>query len=201
LSKAEAFFERLLFLRNSEAPDVSSENWIIFLTEFHIGQEFSRMENVHWAIVGIAWNGDVSDFSPEFIGLSIQTTAIFFWQRAQRTGWILCLQSKIRPGRTANKFGHRKCKASCEYFCVCGGASQTNKALPEWHIHSCRNAGLPAARINPSAMLSDSLEKQHGLSCQPAQSIRRRVDCAVVISREWCLLLRPANSPPRLSRK
>jgi uncharacterized protein len=176
-SRAQGFFEKLLFLRNSEAPDVFIRELDYFLDGFpQWRQEFRRIENAPLGIVGIAWNGDVSTFSPELIGVKHPHYGDFVFGNVNKDTLDTILDDpKFQTVHRQINLGIEKCKANCEYFSVCGGGQPSNKLYQRGTFDA---AETPACQLRIQAVANVALnfiEKQQGLLGLAGQSIRQRI--------------------------
>ncbi len=89
---------------------------------------FGNTQTEPFGIVTVAVNGDFSTFSPEFLGVPHPRFGDFVIgnltegpiERAAGNPKFLALKSEIDAGV-------EKCRASCEYFSVCGGGAPANK--------------------------------------------------------------------------
>ncbi len=92
------------------------------------GSAFGNTQTEPFQIVTVGVNGDFSTFSPEFLGVRdprigdfvIGNLAAGPIERAAGNPKFLALKSEIDAGV-------EKCRASCEYFSVCGGGAPANK--------------------------------------------------------------------------
>jgi uncharacterized protein len=175
--KAQAFFNRLLFLRNSEAPEVFIRELDYFLDGLpEWRNEFRRIENVPLGIIGIAWNGDVSTFSPELIGMKHLSYGDFVFGNV-RGGTLHAMQRnlKFQVVRDQIVSGIQKCKATCQYFCVCGGGQPSNKLYQNGTFDSAETLACQLRVQSIANVAIDFLETRWGVPRDPAQSIRQRV--------------------------
>jgi uncharacterized protein len=175
-SRAQQFFENLLYLRNSEAPDT----YIRELDELLDGLrkdclEFRRMDNVPLGIVGIDWNGDVSTFSPELIGVKHPHYGDFVIGNVARdTLDTVLLSSKFCAVHGQIESGVEKCRKECEYFGVCGGGQPSNKLFQNGTFDS---AETPSCRLRIKSVANvavNFLEKQRGVR-GPVRPMRQQL--------------------------
>lgn len=179
-SRAQSFFEKLLQLRDQEGVGISIRELDYFLDGIPQWQhDFRRMENVPLSIVAIAWNGDVSTFSPELMGMKHARHGDFiFGNVVTSTLQSMLVDSKFQAVTREIEAGVQRCKAACEYYCVCGGGQPSNKlhengAFDSDETLACR---LRIKAVGNVAL--NYLEQKHGIMHKTAVgcSIRERVD-------------------------
>jgi len=177
LSQAEAFFERLLGLRNSEAPEIFIRE-LDELVEIlpYADQRFTRMENTPLGIIGIAWNGDVSTYSPELIGATHTRYGDFVFANVHAdTLESVMANPKFRMIRDEVAAGIEACRSACGYFAVCGGGQPSNK-LYETGTFASSETWACRLRVQITAnVVFRFLENQHGLVKQPGLPIADRI--------------------------
>jgi len=177
-SRAETFFETLLTLRNTEEPEIFIRELDYFFDGFsRWEQEFRTMENAPAGIIGIAWNGDISTFSPELIGVKHPAYGDFtVGNVGTHTLDDVLSHPKFRTIYQQINSGVGKCKASCDYFRVCGGGQPSNKLYQNGTFDS---AETPACHLRIQSVANvaiRSAEKQRGLTQMPGLSVRQRID-------------------------
>ncbi len=187
-SRAETFFETLLTLRNSEAPQIFIRELDYFLEGFpRWRQEFRTMENAPAGIIGIAWNGDISTFSPEFIGVKHPFYGDFtVGNVATHALDDVLSHPKFRSIYRQINSGIEKCKASCDYFRVCGGGQPSNKLYQNGTFDS---AETPACRLRIQSVANVAIqfaERQRRLTHLPLRSIRQRLDALLPLAEPAC---------------
>jgi uncharacterized protein len=80
-------------------------------------------------IVTIAWNGDISTFSPELLALSGPQVERFVFGNAHRCAALVDIMAdeRFKSAYTEIQRGVSNCAAECEYFQYCGGGAPVNK--------------------------------------------------------------------------
>lgn len=188
ISRAETFFETLLSLRNSEAPHVFIRELDYFFDGFpQWRREFRTMENAPAGIIGIAWNGDISTFSPEFIGVKHPSYGDFaVGNVATHSLDDVLSQPKFRTIYGQINSGIEKCKARCDYFRVCGGGQPSNKLYQNGTFDS---AETQACRLRIKSVANVAIrfaERQRGLTHLPGCSTRQRIDALLPLAEPAC---------------
>jgi len=178
LKKAEAFFEKLLYLRNSEAPEVFIRELDYFFDVVpRCNQEFSRIENVPLAIVGIRWNGDVSTFSPELIGMPHPHYGNFVFGNVHTHSLDAVLgNSAFRLVARQIGSGIEKCKRTCAYFRLCGGGQPSSKLYQNGTFDSAETFACQLRIQSVANVALSFLERQRGIPRQAGDSIGHRLD-------------------------
>jgi uncharacterized protein len=127
--RVQVFFSRLLELRAAEDPSIAIRELDYFIGRMpHSRKEFRRIDNVPLAILNVAWNGDVSTFSPELLGMRHPFYGDFVFGNVA----VANLESIIANPRFLAVYqdisaGIDQCKAVCNYFRVCGGGQPSSK--------------------------------------------------------------------------
>lgn len=178
IRRGQAFFQTLLSLRNSEAPHIYIREVDYFLDGFpQWQQEFRTMENAPAGIIGIAWNGDISTFSPELIGVQHPVYGNFvFGNVATDTLDGVLSHPKFRAVNRQINSGVEKCRASCDYFRVCGGGQPSNKLYQNGTFDSAETPGCQLRVQSVANVAIDFLEKRYGLLPDAQKPIRQRLD-------------------------
>jgi uncharacterized protein len=80
-------------------------------------------------IVTIAWNGDISTFSPELLALSAPQVERFVFGNAHRCAALVDIMTDERFKSVYSEIqrGVSNCAIECEYFQHCGGGAPVNK--------------------------------------------------------------------------
>jgi uncharacterized protein len=135
------------------------------------------MENVPLGIVGVAWNGDISTFSPELIGIKDPRYGNFvFGNVANSTLDSLLNDTKLRSVSAEINAGVERCKRNCEYFSVCGGGQPSNKLYQNGTFDSDATLACELRIKAPANVALDFLEQEHGIASFPAPPITRRIE-------------------------
>jgi uncharacterized protein len=93
--------------------------------------EFAMQKNSQAApfgIISVDWQGNLSSFSPELLGLKSIHYGDFTFGRIQ-DGDLLALRESEKFNRVAADIyeGLQQCERSCQYFSLCGGGAPSNK--------------------------------------------------------------------------
>lgn len=178
LPRSRAFFERLLELRNREAPNVFIREIDYFLEGIPQWRgDFRRMENVPLGIVAIAWNGNISTFSPELIGMKDARYDDFvFGNVATSTVGSLMTNPKLRAVAAVIDAGVERCRSNCEYFCVCGGGQPSNKLYQNGSFDSDETLACKLRIKVPADVVLDFLEQKYGFAAPAEQRVSRRIE-------------------------
>ncbi|CAL1518961.1 cyclophane-forming radical SAM/SPASM peptide maturase GrrM/OscB [Chitinophaga sp. MM2321] len=102
-------------LRNPEQPDISK-----LVAASH--------QNTPLSILSIDYEGNFSSFSPELIGQHAEAYNDFIFGNILETGFTNGKRNDLLEKVAAEiNSGIHQCKATCEYFHVCGGGAPSNK--------------------------------------------------------------------------
>jgi len=176
--QVESFFRRLLQLRDQESPEVYIRELDYFLNglpDWHT--EFRTMENVPLCIIAVDWQGNISTFSPELLGMKDPRYGDFvIGNVATDTLDSILMNPKFTAVYRDVAGGIKQCKTTCEYFCVCGGGTPSTKLHQNGTFNSAETL---ACRLRIKAIGNvalDFLEKKHCVAREPNQSVKQRVD-------------------------
>jgi uncharacterized protein len=177
-ARVEAFFRRLLELRDHENPNVQIRELDCFLSGIpDWRREFRRMENVAPCVINIAWNGDVSTFSPELMGMKHNYYGDFvFGNVATTTLDQLLADAKFLFVAKDIEAGVAKCRESCDYFCLCGGGTPSTKLFENGTFKSAETLACKLHIKSIGNVVLDFLEHKHSVLQEPGTSIPARVD-------------------------
>jgi uncharacterized protein len=111
-------------------------------------------------MLNVDWQGNVSSFSPEFLGL----------HDAEYDDYIagnICTQSldEIRTSPVLERLtrdiaaGVARCERECGYFSVCGGGAPINKRTENGSFDSTRTSYCELTQIAPADLILESLEQ------------------------------------------
>jgi uncharacterized protein len=80
-------------------------------------------------IITVAWNGDMSTFSPELLALSTPMVERFVFGNARRCDTLtdILTDQRFKSALAEIQLGVSNCAAECEYFQYCGGGAPVNK--------------------------------------------------------------------------
>jgi len=177
-ARVQAFFERLLHLRSGKGPEVSIRELDYFfqgIPQWH--KDFRRIENVPLCIIGIAWNGDISTFSPELMGRKDERYGDFvFGNVATATLESVLAHPQFRVVYRDIAAGVQQCRKKCGYYSICGGGSPSTKLSQNGTFDSTETLACKLRIKTIGGLAMEFLEKSCGFSSGSAQSARERVD-------------------------
>lgn len=163
--QVEWFLKSFLALRNQYAPKMRLRDIDILLQELPRWRgHLSQMDSVPMQILTIAWNGDVSTYSPELLGLEDPRFRDFVFGNVDthRLADLLADNHLASLGEQIDS-GIARCRQSCSYFCVCGGGSPVNK-LSEHGTFDSTETMYCRFRIKAVAnVVMGYLEEQHNV--------------------------------------
>lgn len=115
---------------------------------------------VPFGMVNVAANGDVSSFSPELLGLRDERYADFIVGNVHTH-----TLPEMLAGRSMQRLwrdiatGVERCRATCEYFSVCGGGAPVNKLTENGGFDSDRTRFCELTQMVPTDLILDALER------------------------------------------
>jgi uncharacterized protein len=177
-ARVEAFFRRLLELRDRENPSIQIRELDWFLDGIpEWPREFRRMESEALCVINISWNGDVSTFSPELMGMKHKRYGDFvFGNVATATLDRLLDDPKLRFVADDIEAGVAECRKNCDYFCLCGGGTPSTKLFENGTFKSAETLACKLRIKCISNVVLDFLEHQHCMLREQGTSISARVD-------------------------
>jgi uncharacterized protein len=176
VAQARAFFARLLRLRSQESPGIYIRE-LDFLVEriAQAGKPFRRIENSPLAIVGCSWDGNVSTFSPELIGIKDPIYGEFvFGNVARDTLDSVRCNPKLERVYDDIQKGVQLCRETCEYFCVCGGGIPSNKLHENGTFHSTQTLACRLRIKTLCDVVMEFLEQESGVTVKAGLTIEER---------------------------
>jgi uncharacterized protein len=177
-ARVEAFFSRLLELRDHENSNIQIRE-VDCLLEVIPGRrrEFRRMESVAASVINISWNGDVSTFSPELLGMKHKHFGDFvFGNVASATLDRLLGSPKLLAVANDIEAGVAQCRENCDYFCLCGGGAPSNKLFENGTFKSTETLACKLRIKSISNAVLEFLEHKHGVFQEPGNSVSARMD-------------------------
>jgi uncharacterized protein len=136
---------------------------------------------VPFGMMNVAWNGDVSSFSPELLGLKNTDYDDFIIGNVHAHSLAEMLDSATAQ-RMARDIasGVEACRQNCPYFSVCGGGAPVNKLTENGSFATDRTRFCELTQMAPIDLILDALERidpliqsQHDDSPNPV----RRTPC------------------------
>lgn len=205
-SRAESFFERLLHLRAEENPGVFIRELDCLLDGARDGAaEIPRIDSIPLSIIGIAWNGDVSTFSPELLGMHNPRYDMFsFGNVATDTLNSVMTNPKLLAVDRDIQAGIKQCRQSCEYFQLCGGGPPSSKLAQNGTFDSTETTACQFRIKTVGKVVFEFLEKKHNLAPQEGLGTRERLVRLSSLAddrlRRNCLEPSPGADPGRIMR-
>jgi uncharacterized protein len=177
LQRVARFFARLLELRDAEDPSIYIRELDYFLDGLpHWNSEFRSEENVPLCILGVSWDGNVTTFSPELIGLKDLRYGNFILGNVATESLEDILRNpKFRRLYSEIQTGVQRCKATCEYYSACGGGAPASK-LGEHGAFDTTETRACVHRIKTiGSVVFQHLERQLAISLPEGASVRDRI--------------------------
>jgi len=117
------------------------------------------------AIVTVAWNGDLSTFSPELIGVKSVEFGDFIFGNVL-TGSLATMTASEKFIRLANAIesGRKECLARCEYFPVCGGGAPSNKYFENADFATTETMYCKSVIQIPIQIMLGKMEQELGIA-------------------------------------
>jgi uncharacterized protein len=177
-ARVEAFFSRLLELRDRENPGIRIREVDCLLDGVpERRQEFRSMENVAPCVINIAWNGNVSTFSPELMGMKHQRYGDFvFGNVASTTLDSLLAGPKFLSVAEEIEAGVAECREICGYFDLCGGGAPSAKLFGNGTFRSSETLACKLRIKSISNAALHFWEHQYSFRPEPESSIPARVE-------------------------
>jgi len=129
-----ADYERFIaeFLRGAAAegePDVVIRDFQRTISSLVSGTPDDNDQVVPLRIVSIAFNGDISTFSPELLALDEAQRNRFIFGNVHRCGALtdILADDAFRAAHAEIRRGVEACAGTCRYFHYCGGGAPVNK--------------------------------------------------------------------------
>lgn len=124
-----AFFHRFMQLRDAANSRIVIREIDEMLDIIEFGaSEVRGTENIPLCIFSIGWDGGISTFSPELLGMKDANYNDFVYGNvAEHQPHEILHRENFRSVRSAIQRGVDMCRETCDYFLVCGGGSPSNK--------------------------------------------------------------------------
>lgn len=177
VAQAREFFARLLRLRNRESSGTYIRELDFFLERIaEAGKPFRRIENIPLAIVGCSWDGNLSTFSPELIGIKDTTYGEFVFGNVARDT-LDSIRCNLKLERVYDDIqkGVQRCRETCEYFCVCGGGIPSNKLHENGTFHSTKTLACRLRIKTLCDVVMEFLEQESGVTVKAGVTIEERI--------------------------
>jgi uncharacterized protein len=113
-----------------------------------------------FAILSMDWEGNLSTFSPELLGLKNPDYGDFLLGNVNRDR-LLDMPQRPNFCKMAADIdkGVARCRESCEYFSVCGGGEPVNKLAENGTFASAETAYCRLTRMRVTDLVLDALER------------------------------------------
>ncbi len=113
-----------------------------------------------FAITSVDWAGNISTFSPELLGLKNAEYGDFLLGNVNRDalGDLLERPALARMLRDIQA-GVEMCRASCEYFSVCGGGEPVNKLAENGTFASTETRYCRLTKMRGTDLVLDAIER------------------------------------------
>jgi uncharacterized protein len=112
------------------------------------------------AMLNVDSHGNVSTFSPELLGLKNEAYGDFLLGNINTQSiadiYQACLESALHRDIQA---GVAACRASCEYFSVCGGGAPVNKLFENGSFASARTSFCTLTQIVPTDLILEAYDR------------------------------------------
>lgn len=124
-----AFFHRFMQLRDAAKSRIIIREIDEMLDIIEFGaSEVRGTENIPLCIFSISWDGCISTFSPELLGMKDPNHNDFVYGNvAEDQPHDILHRENFRTAHDAIQRGVDMCRDTCDYFLICGGGSPSNK--------------------------------------------------------------------------
>lgn len=128
------------------------------LSGVNIGRSY---QSTPYKIISINCHGEFSTFSPELLGLESSVYGDFILGNIHHTTFAAGLASaKFRTMNRHIEAGIERCKATCEYFDLCGGGAPANKYFENGSFDSTETMYCRYTIQTPVNLVLSELEKR-----------------------------------------
>jgi uncharacterized protein len=131
---ADGAFEQFIAELLQEAarqndPRVGLRDFQRTMSSLIAGKPEDNDQVIPFRIVNVAFNGDISTFSPELLALDAALRQRFIFGNVHRCGSLLDILDDERFKAAYGEIcrGVERCASECEYFQYCGGGTPVNK--------------------------------------------------------------------------
>lgn len=123
------FFRTLLRLRDEYGTPLIIRETDFFISFIRDGAaEIRSSENTPFDILSLDYQGNISTFSPELLGVKTEAYGDFIFGDAKDGDLLRMLDSsKLWRVKEDIKRGIERCREECDYFDLCGGGAPSNK--------------------------------------------------------------------------
>jgi uncharacterized protein len=180
------FFEQIVRLRDVEPVEVSIREIDDYFDPRPVWHHAFRMaENVPLAVLNIAWDGSVSSFSPELLGMKNLQYGDFVFGNVRGSITDVINSAKFRLVYRDIAEGVEKCRNTCDYFAACGGGPPASKLSENGTFNSTETTSC-RLRIKSLGDLAVAVaEKRRGIENRTEDSFRDRLAALAPVLQEW----------------
>jgi uncharacterized protein len=127
---------------------------------------FANAQVLPLGMLNVDWQGNVSSFSPELLGLKNAAYNDFLIGNIHVDSLEHMLHSDAMQMMSRDiAAGVEACRAECPYFSVCGGGSPVNKLTENGSFNSTRTVFCDLVHRVPTDLILDALDHlEHGLA-------------------------------------
>jgi len=176
-SRIRKFWERLYERQQQSGGAVAIREFdrayaaIVHGPSFRTAEEAVRKSSqvAPLGIISVDWQGNLSSFSPELLGLKSLHYGDFAFGAVGETA-LLDLLRTPKMKRVASDIyqGVKRCEESCEYFCLCGGGAPSNKYFENGTFVSAQTMFCRASIQMPADIVLKDLENRLDLAVTTA---------------------------------
>lgn len=124
--------------------------------------EVSSAENVPFSILNIDWQGNMSTFSPELLGMKDARLGSFVFGNVHDQGISDIADNPAFQAIAAEIHrGVERCREHCDYFSVCGGGPPVNKLCENGSFDSTETSYCLTRIKRTTNLLLDYLERRY----------------------------------------
>lgn len=116
-------------------------------------------ENWPFKITNVAYNGDISTYSPEMLGVETKDYGSFVFGNVHENELKDILQNETFRSVTRDiRSGVKRCRKECRYFSLCGGGTPANKYYENGSFSSTETAYCRIHKMMPLNLVMNKLE-------------------------------------------
>jgi uncharacterized protein len=117
-----------------------------------------------YALLSVAWNGDFSTFSPEWLGQPSADFSDFVLGNVEQGGFLACQRTEnFQRLWRAVAAGTAACRRSCAWFNFCGGGAPVNKLYENADLASTETLYCRSMLQRPLETVLRRIEQEGGL--------------------------------------
>jgi len=173
--RIEAFFRRMFERQKAEQGRVCIREFDSALHRIMRGRKEEAERFVYeneqvrpFGILSIDWRGNFSTYSPELLGLTLDTYGEFSFGSVHETILSDAVQTpKFQRVLADIQAGVERCRGECEYFDLCGGGAPANKYFENGSFASSATQYCRYAIKVPINLVLQDLEISLGTAATP----------------------------------